>query len=162
MLDSLIQQFAGGGAQTMEGQQLHGGVAQMLQEAPNEHGTGAIGEALSLLGGQGFGQSVRQGAANASPEQRNALADMLLRSVSRGGGSSTGVLSQLGIGGQQMSPEELGTLAQHVGNNHPDALASLLGNQLGSSGGGGSSMLSLLGNPMVRQVGMSLAQRMLK
>jgi hypothetical protein len=162
MLDTLIQQFAGGGAQTMEGQQLHGGVGQMLQAAPNEHASGAIGEALGLLGSQGFGQSVQQGAMNASPEQRNSMADMLLRAASRGGGSSTGVLSQLGIGGQQMSPEELGTLARHVGQNHPDALSSVLGSQLGSSGGGGGGMLSLLGNPMVRQIGMSLAQRMLK
>jgi hypothetical protein len=47
-----------------------------------------------------------------------------------------------------------------VGNNHPDALAGILGNELGS-GSGNTSLLSLLGNPMVRQIGMNLAQRLL-
>jgi hypothetical protein len=159
VIDSLIQQFAGGEAQSLEGSALHGGVAQMLETAPNEHGTSAIGEALSALGAGGFGQSVQQGTMHATPQQRNGLADMLLNAVSQGGGSPEGVLSSLGIGGQQMSPQDLGSLAQHVGNNHPDAVASLLGNQLGN--GGGSGMLSLLGNPMVRQIGMSLAQKML-
>ncbi|MBV9279832.1 MAG: hypothetical protein JOZ41_07105 [Chloroflexi bacterium] len=159
MLDNLIQQFAGGGAQSMEGSALHGGVAQMLEAAPNEHGIGAIADALGALGGSGFGQSVQQGTANAAPQQRNGLADMLLNAVSQGGGSPGGVLSSLGIGGQSMSSQELSSLAQHVADNHPDALAGLLGSQLGSGGGGG--MVSLLGNPMVRQVGMNLAQRLL-
>lgn len=162
MIDTLIQQFVGGSAQSLEGPELHGGVAQMLQTAPQQHGRSAIAESLGAMGGNGFGQSVQQGAMNASPQQRNSLADMLLRAVSQGGGSPNSVLSSLGIGGQSMSPQELGSLAQHVGNNHPDALAELLGNELGGSGGaGGGSMLSLLGNPMVRQIGMSLAQKML-
>jgi len=160
MMDNLIQQFAGGGAQSLEGPELHVGVAQMLETAPNEHGVGAITDALGRLGGSGFGQSVEQGSMNASAGQRNGLADMLLNAVSQGGGSPNGVLSSLGIGGQNMSPQELGSLAQHVGDNHPNALAGLLGNQLGSGGSGGG-MLSLLGNPMVRQIGMSLAKKML-
>lgn len=71
MLDGLIQQFAGGDAQLLEGSQLHGGVAQMLQSAPNEHVIGAIESALGSLGGGGFGQSVQEGTANATPEQRS-------------------------------------------------------------------------------------------
>jgi len=132
----------------------------MLESAPNEHSVSAFSEALGALGGSGFGQSVQQGAMNAGPEQRNGLADMLLNAVSQGGGSPNGVLSSLGIGGQNMGPQELGTLAGHVADNHPDALAGILGNQLGSGGGGGGIM-SLLGNPMVRQVGMNLARKML-
>jgi hypothetical protein len=159
MIDSLIQQLAGGEAQSLEGEALHGGVAQMLQTAPNQHGIGAIASALGALGGSGFGQSVQQGSTHASSQQRNSLADLLLSAVSQGGGSPNSVLSSLGIGGQQMSPQELGSLAQHVGNKHPDALASVLGNQLGSGDGGG--LLSLLGNPMVQQIGMNLAKRML-
>jgi hypothetical protein len=159
MLDTLIQQFAGGGGQGLEGSALHGGVAQMLEQAPNEHGIGAIADALGALGGSGFGQSVAQGAAHASPQQRNGLADMLLNAVSQGGGSPNNVLSSLGIGGSSMNSQELGALAQQVGNNHPNALAGLLGNELG--GGGGSGLLSLLGNPMVRQIGMNLAKKML-
>jgi hypothetical protein len=42
MIDNLIQQFAGGGAQGLEGPALHGGVAQMLGAASNEHAVGAI------------------------------------------------------------------------------------------------------------------------
>ena len=159
MIDNLIQQFAGGEAQSLEGSALHGGVAQMLEAAPNEHGIGAIAQALGGLGGGGVAQSVEQGAMNASPQQRNGLADMLLNAVSQGGGSPNSVLSSLGIGGQNMSPQELGSLAGHVADNHPDALAGLLGNQLGSGGGGG--LLSVLGNPMVREVGMNLAKKML-
>lgn len=159
MIDSLIQQFAGGSASSLEGPALHGGVTQMLGAAPNEHALGAISEALGALGGSGFGQSVQQGSANASPEQRNGLAGMLLNAISHGG-SPSGALSTLGIGGQSMSAQELGSLAQHVATNHPDALAGVLGSQLGS-GTGGEGMLSLPGNPMVRQIGMSLARRML-
>jgi hypothetical protein len=115
---------------------------------------------LGALGASGFGQSVQQGAMNASSQQRNGLADMLLNAVSQGGGSPNGVLSSLGIGGQSISAPELGALAGHVAENHPGELAGLLGSQLGSGGGGGG-MLSLLGNPMVRQIGMNLAKRML-
>src|SRR5947209_3661040 len=125
MIDTLLQQFAGGGAQSLEGPELHQGVNQLLQTAPSEHGVGAIGEALQALGGGGFGQSVQQAATNATPQQRNGLADMLLNAVGQGGGSPSNVLSSLGIGGRNMSPQELGTLAEHVGNNHPNALAGL-------------------------------------
>jgi len=159
MLDSLVQQFAGGGAHQMEGSSLFGGVAQMMEGAENQHGVGAVSQALGALGGQGFGQSVAQGAAHANPQQRNGLADLLLKAVSQGGGSPSNVLSQLGIGGGSMGPQELGTLAQFVGNNHSAALSQVLGNHFGN--GGGSGMLGLLGNPMVREVGMNLAKRLL-
>src|SRR5947209_7489169 len=84
MIDTLVQQFAGGGAAQMEGSSLFGGVSQMLEGAQNEHGIGAISQALGSLGGQGFGQSVAQGAAQAGPGQRNGLADLLLKAVSQG------------------------------------------------------------------------------
>lgn len=159
MLDGLIQQFAGGSASSLEGQDLHGGVAQMLEGASNEHGSGAISEAVSALGGSGLQQSVQQGAAAAAPEQRSGLASMLMSAISQGGGSPQQVQSQLGIGGGAMGPQELGTLARYVGENHPNALSQVMGNQLGNGGGG--SVLSVLGNPMVRQIGMNLAQRLL-
>ena len=57
-----------------------------------------------------------------------------------------------------MGPQELGSLAQYAGDNHSDALSRVLGNHFGN--GGGSGMLSLLGNPMVREVGMNLAKRL--
>lgn len=161
MLDSLVQQFAGGGANTMEGPQLHDNVGQMLSAAPEGHVTGAIGEALGALGGGGFGQSVQQGTANASQEQRNGVADMLLGAISQGGGSPENALSQVGASGGSLGPTELGNLAEHAFNNHPDALASVLGGQLNSGGGGSGGILGLLGSPIVRQVGMSLAGRLL-
>jgi hypothetical protein len=163
MLDGLIQQFAGGGASGLEGEALHGGVAQMLGSAPNEHGTGAIGEALGALGSAGFGQSVSQGAGNAGPGARSGLAGMLTAAISRGGGSPGNVLSSLGIGGNgsSIAPSELGSLASYTAEHHPNELASVMGSQLGGSGGGGSELIHALGNPMVRQVGMSLAKRLL-
>lgn len=160
MLDGLLQQFAGGGAGSMAGEELHGNVGQLLQQAPNEHVTGAISQALGALGAGGFGKSVAEGAQNAAPAQRNGLADVLLRAVSQGGGSPNNVLSQLGIGGQSMGASELGSLAEHVASNHPSALSGLLGNQLAGNSQG-SGLLAVLGNPVVRQVGMQLAQRML-
>lgn len=159
MIDGLIQQFAGGGGNSLEGDLLHGGVTQMMEGANNEHGIGAISQALGSLGGGGLAQSVLQGSSHASPEQRNGLADMLLGAVSQGGGSPAGVLSQLGIGGQSMGPAELSSLAQYVGDNHPSEFSSMLGNHVGNGGSGG--IMSLLGNPMVRQVGMNLAKRLI-
>ncbi|HZU11512.1 MAG TPA: hypothetical protein VFB58_01625 [Chloroflexota bacterium] len=159
MLDSLIQQFAGGGHESMGSEQAQTGVSQMLQAAPNEHGIGAIADALGTLGAGGFGRSVQQGAASASPPQRNALVDTLLNAVAGGGGSPNRVRSQLGIGGSSVTPQELGTLAEYVGANHSDALAREMGTQVGSGQHGG--LVSLLGDPMVRQIGVSLAKRML-
>ena len=156
MLDGLIQQFAGGGANNLEGEALHGGVAQLLSSAPSQHGVGAIGEALGALGPAGFGQSVTQGAGNAGPGARSGLAGMLMGAISQGGGSPGNVLSSLGIGGggSAMGPSELGTLASFTAEKHPSALAGVLGSQLGSSGGGtGSEIMHVFGNPMVRQVG---------
>lgn len=158
-MDSLIQQFAGGGAQSLEGEALHGGVAQLLGNAPSEHGQSAISEALGLLGGGGVAQSVAQGSQGASQEERNGLAGLLMNAISRGGGSPEAALSQLGIGGQNPGPQELGGLAQYAAENHPDALAHVLNSQTGDGSGGGG-LLKLLGNPMVRQVGMQLAQKL--
>jgi hypothetical protein len=164
MLDGLIQQFAGGGANSMEGEALHGGVAQMLGSAPTEHGVGAISEALGVLGSGGFGQSVTQGAGNASPEARSGLAGMLMGAISQAGGSPGNVLSSLGIGGggNSMNPSELGTLASYAAENHPNEVAGAMGNQFENSGGSaGSELMHGLGNPMVRQMGMNLAKRLL-
>jgi hypothetical protein len=163
MLDSLIQQFAGGGANSVEGEALHGGVAQMLGSAPNEHGVGAIGAALGALGAGGFGQSVTQGAGNADPEARSGLAGMLMGAISLAGGSPGNVLSSLGIGGggTSVGPSELGSLASYTAENHPNELANVMGSQLGSSGAGGGNLMQVLGNPMVRQIGMNLAKRLI-
>jgi len=163
MLDGPIQQFAGQGANNLEGEALHGGVAQMLGSAPNEHGVGAIGEALGALGPGGFGQSVSQGAGNAAPEARSGLAGMLMGAISQGGGSPGGVLSSLGIGGggSSMGASELGTLASYAAETHPNELASVMGSQFGGSGASNGGLMQVLGNPMVRQVGMSLAKRLL-
>jgi hypothetical protein len=91
---------------------------------------------------------------------------MLLHAVEQGGGSAGPVLSQLGIGTQNpqaMSHGDLGTLAGYVAENHGGALANMLGGGAAGSGGGSpeSTVLHLLGTPMVRQVGMSLAKRLL-
>lgn len=53
------------------------------------------------------------------------------------------MLSQLGIGGQcgNMSPDPLGSLAEHVASNHPGVLSQVLGSALGGSGGGSSRLL---------------------
>jgi len=164
MLDGLMQQFAGGGGDQMAESELHGGVGQMLSAAPSEHSAGAMGEALSTLGGTGFGQSVAQGAATGTPEERSGLGGMFMSTISHGGGSPGDVLSQLGIGGSgsEFSPSELGSLAQYAGDNHAGALSGILGSQLADGGGGGAgSMLKLLGNPMVRTVGMNLAKRLM-
>ena len=164
MIDSLIQQFAGGGASNIEGEALHGGVGQLLGSAPNEHKVGAIGEALGALGPSGFGQSVSQGAGSASPAARSGLAGMLMSAISQGGGSPGNVLSSLGVnaGANSMGPSELGTLATYAAENHPSALAGVLGGQLGGGGGGtGSEIMHVLGNPMVRQVGLNLAKRLM-
>jgi hypothetical protein len=162
VLEGIVQQLAGGGAQDLEGEQLHGGVAQMMQQAPNEHGVSAISEALGALGAGGFGQSVMQGAQGASPQARSGLAGMLMDAISQGGGSPQGVLSQLGIGGggSSMGASELGQLASYAAENHGGALAGIMGNRLGSGGGSGE-LMQVLGNPMVRQVGMGLAKRFL-
>ena len=157
-MEGLVQQLLGGGAQSMNPADLHGTVGQLLEQAPNEHGIGAISAALESLGGGGFGQSVQQGAAQAGPAERNGLADTFFRAISQGGGSPSSVRSQLGIGGGSLGPQDLGVLGQYVAGNHAGALADLLGNHLGSGGQGG--LLQLLGNPMVREVGMHLAKRL--
>lgn len=164
MLDGLIQQFAGSGVDQMPESDLHGGVGQMLSAAPNEHSVGAVGEALGALGGNGFGQSVAEGAATGTPEERSGLGGMFMSAISQGGGSPANVLSQLGIGGggSGFNPSELGSLGQYAGDNHAGALSGILGSQLGGGGGGGAGgMLKLLGNPMVRTIGMNLAKRLM-
>jgi len=160
MLDNLIQQFAGGAAQSLEGSQLHDNVGQMLSAAPENEVKGAVSQALGALGPQGFAQSVQQGAERGGPEGRSALAGVLLDAVEKGGGSRGTVASQFG-GEGGMGAGQLASLAEHVFNNHGDALAGVLGSQLNSGGGGSGGVLSLLGNPMVRQVGEQLAGRLL-
>lgn len=162
MLDSLAQQFLGGGAESMAGPELHGNVGQMAQGAPNDAVMGAVGDAIRMLGPHGFGQSVGEAAQAAGPQQRQGLMGTLLQAVTQGGGQPNNALSAAGLGGGG-SPEAggLAQLAMHVAENHPQALASVIGGQMNSGGGSGSELMSLLGNPMARQIGMSLAKRML-
>jgi hypothetical protein len=165
MLDSLVQQFAGGGAGTMSESELHSGLDTLLGQAQPTHASGAIGKALQALGTGGFAQSVQSSAQQQGSAERGLLGSTLLRAVEQGGGSPSSVLGQLGIGTQNpqaMNHGDLGALAGYVAKNHGGALANLLG--AGAAGGGGSTestVLHLLGNPMVQQVGMNLARRFL-
>jgi hypothetical protein len=165
MLDSVIQQFAGGDAGNLEGDALHGGLDALLGQAQPGHASGAVGEALQALGSDGFAQSVQSAAQNQGPDERGQVGSMLLNTIEQDGGNPGAVLSNLGIGSQspqEMSHEDLGKLAGYVADNHGDAFANLLGN--GAAGGGGgmeSTALHLLGNPMVEQTATKLAQRFL-
>lgn len=159
MLNSLAQQFLGGGAESMAGPELHGNVGQMAQNSSNDLVTDAIGTALKSLGPQGFGQSVSEGAGNAAPQQRSTLANLLLDAVEKGGGSRNAVASQYGV--RSGGSGNLAQMAIHVAENHPQMLAQVLGNHVSNSPSGGGSVMALLGNPMVRQIGMHLARQYL-
>lgn len=161
MMQDILQQFAGGAGDIPAGQ-LHQHVNTMLQQAPPEHVQGAIGTALQALGPHGFGQSVTQAAQGMGPQQQQGLVGLLGKAIEGGGGSLPGVLGQLGLssggGAGGLSPQGIGSLASYALQNHGGALNSVLGNHANS---GGSEALRLLGNPMVQQVGMHLAQRLL-
>ncbi len=163
MMQDILQQFAGGAPQ-MPPEQMHGHVERMVQQAPPEHVQGAIGEALQALGPHGFGQSVASAAQGMGPQQQQGLVGLLGSAIEGGGGSLPGALSSLGIGGGSgasagnLAPAAIGALASYALQHHSGSLGSVLGNQASS---GGSGVLSLLGNPMVQRVGMSLAQRLL-
>ena len=168
-MQEILQQFAGGNP-SMAPDQMYGHIDSMLQQAPNEHVQGAIGEALQQMGPQGFGQSVTQAAQGMGPQQQEGLMGMLGQAIEGGGGSLPGALGALGLGGgagsgggggmqgANLGPSGLGALASYALQNHGGQLGSVLGNQTNS---GGSGALSLLGNPMVQQVGMNLARRLL-
>lgn len=164
-MQEILQQFAGGNP-SMAPDQMYGHIDSMVQQAPNEHVQGAIGEALQQLGPQGFGQSVTQAAQGMGPQQQQGLMGMLGQAIEGGGGSLPGALGSLGLGGgagggmqgASLGPSGLGALASYALQNHGGQLGSVLGNHANS---GGSSALSLLGNPMVQQVGMNLARRLL-
>lgn len=161
-MQEILQQFVGGAGQ-MPPQQMYGHLDQMIQQAPDAHVHGAIGEALQALGPQGFGQSVAGAAQGMNPQQQQGLVGLLGSAIEGGGGSLSGVLSSLGAGGGAASsgglaPSVIGDLASYALQHHPGPLGSTLGNATNSNG---SSILSLLGNPMVQRVGMNLAQHML-
>src|SRR5581483_9297365 len=158
MMQDLLQQIAGG----MPAEQMHGHIDTMVQQAPPQHVQGAIEEALQALGPHGFGQSVTQAAQGMGPQQQQGLVGVLGQAIERGGGSLPGALGSLGLGtgatAGSYTPSGLGSLASYALQNHGGALSSVLGTQTKS---GGSTILRLLGNPMVQQVGMSLARRLL-
>ena len=161
MLDGLMQQFLGGNAQSLEGPELHGGVNQMLQQTSGGELGGVIGQVLGSMGSGGFGQSVGQAAAHGGPGTKAGILGMLTQAVEQGGGNPSNLLQQFGAAGvdpSQLSPQQLEGMAQHVHNNHSGGLQDVLTNQLQ---GGNSGLLSLLGNPMVRQIGMQLASRVM-
>lgn len=162
MFQDIFQQLTDGSAE-IPGEQMLGHVDSLLGQASSDHTNGAIGDALQALGPQGFGQSVAQAAQGMSPRQQQGLVGMLGQAIEGNGGSLSGVLGSLGIGGGGaggggFSPSEIGALASHVLQNHGSSLGSVLGSR---TSGGGSSVVGLLGNPMVRQVGMSLAKRLM-
>jgi hypothetical protein len=165
MFDSILKQFTGGGGNVADSE-LHGGLSTLLSQAEPQHATGAVGDALQSLGAGGFAQSVQSAAENHGPNERGQIGSMLMQAISQGGGNPAGVLSKLGIGTQnasEMSSSDLGALAGHVAENHGGALASLLGGGAAGAGGGGggmeSTVLHLLGNPMVKSTAMNLAKK---
>lgn len=165
MFESIAQQFAGGGAGSMPEGDLHNGLDSLLGQAQPGHASGAIGEALQSLGSAGFAQSVQSSAQQQGSGERGLIGSTLLHAVEQDGGNPAGVLGQLGIGSsnpQSMSHGDLGALAGYVAENHGGALANLLGNgAAGGTGGTESTVLHMLGNPMVQQVATHLAQRFL-
>ncbi len=166
MLDSLVQQFAGGGTGNMAHGELHSGLDALLGQAPPDKATGAISDALQALGKSGFAQSVQSSAQQQGPGERSQVGSMLLHAVEQGGGSPGGILSHLGIGTQNpqaMSDSDLGKLAGYVAENHGGVLANLLGKGAAGSGGGSteSTVLHLLGKPFVQQAAMNLARKFL-
>lgn len=163
-MQEILQQFASGAAGVPE-DQTHGHVSAMLAQAPPQHAQGAIEDALQALGAHGFGQSVAQAAQGMGPQQQQGIVNVLGQAIESDGGSLSGVLNQFGLGGGSgnaptggYNAGALGQLASYALQNHGGALSSLLGSR---SSSGGSEVLRLLGNPMVRQVGISLAQRLL-
>jgi hypothetical protein len=163
MLDSIVQQFLGGGAESMSGPQLHQHVKHMAGNAPAPSLVNAVAGALGQMGPQGFGQSVQQASEGASQGQRNELGSVLLHAIEQGGGSPQQALARHNADPNNMQPSSLAGMAMQVAEQHPDVLASLLGTHIsqnassGSSGSGGG-LMEVLGNPMVRQIGMHLAQ----
>ena len=164
MMQDILQQLMGG-AHEMPPEQMHGHLDTLLQQAPDTHVHGAIGDALQALGPRGFGQSVAQAAQGMDPQQQQGLVGLLGQAIEEGGGSLSGVLGTLGLGGGGAgapsggyAPHDLGALAAYTLENHGGALQSILGQQASS---GGSDVLKLLGSPTVQRVGMHLAQRLL-
>ncbi|MDB5075931.1 MAG: hypothetical protein JWO42_2110, partial [Chloroflexi bacterium] len=138
MFDSIIQQFTGGGGNVTDNA-LHSGLDTLLGQAAPNHASGAVNETLQSLGPSGFAQSVQDSAQNQGPQERGQIGSVLLNAIEHGGGNTSGVLSQLGIGSQNpqdMSHNELGSLAGYVAANHGGALASVLGTGAAGSGGG--------------------------
>lgn len=160
MLDSIVQQFLGGQAQNLEGEELHQNVRHMAGQAPAPSVINAVQGALGQLGPQGFGQSVQQASQGAPQNQRNELGSVLLHAIEQGGGNPQQALAKHNANPGNMQPSSLAGLAAQVAENNPQVLSSLLGGHIsqnaGSGGGGG--IMQLLGNPMVRQIGMHLAQ----
>jgi hypothetical protein len=168
MLDGIIQQLAGGNVDNIPNDQLHNHLDSLLGAASQGHVAGAVSDALGNLGPDGFASSVASAAQGQGPNERGQLGSMLLHAIEQGGGNPGGVLGSLGIGAQNpqnMSHGDLGSLAGYVASNYGGALSGLLGSAAGGSGGGGNSMASdamhLLGNPMVQQTALHLAQRFL-
>jgi hypothetical protein len=164
MLDSIAQQFLSGEAQNLEGEALHQNVRSMAGNAPTPSVIGAVEGALGQLGSQGFGQSVQQATQGASQDQRNQLGSVLLNAIEQGGGNRQQALQRHNADPSNMQPSSLAGMAMQVAENHPQVLASLLGTHISqnASSGGGGGLMSLLGNPMVRQIGMQLAQNAFK
>ena len=170
-VQEILQQFTGGGHNVAD-ENLGGHVDSMVQQAPAEHVQGALGDALQTMGPQGFGQSVQQAAQTMNPQQQQGLFGMFSQAIQGGGGSVQEALGSSGAGGDAggqgqgggVNPGMLGTLAEHALANHGDSLTSVLGNNMGGGGAaggmGGSGLMSMLGNPMARQFGSQLAQRM--
>lgn len=160
MMDSIVQQFLGGGAENLAGDALHQNVRSMAGNASTPSVMGAVEGALGQLGPQGFGQSVQQASQGASQDQRNQLGGILMHAIEQGGGNPQQVLASHNADPGNMQPSSLAGMAMHVAENHPQVLASLLGGHISqsASSGGSGGIMQLLGNPMVRQIGMHLAQ----
>lgn len=156
MLNSLANEFLSDMGGSSGGS--HEKASSLFQQAPDNAVMGALSTVLGQMGPSGFASSVESGASNAAPPQRAGLAGLLLQAVEQGGGNPQHAINTTGINPENPRPEGLGALAAHVLETHPEALSSVLGNQMSGGGGG---MLSVLGNPMVQQVAMQVAQKVL-
>ena len=138
-LKGVLDQYSGASADQPP-QNVHEHFDQAARNAPQDTLADGISHAFQSNQTAPFHQMVSQLFANGNPQQRTGLLNELLSAAStsgiQAGGSGLSGLASLFKGGntnitpqqaQQVSPQQVEQLAQHVNNNNPSAIDRISG-----------------------------------
>ena len=126
-LGGVLERYAGGSAPSVSREQAHNDYDRIASQVPADTLKSIIGPAIASLGGGQIEERISNAASEMTPPQRGQFLNVLLNAAGQSGANIGSLLTRLGVNPavaaspNTASPAEVGKVAAHVQQAHPDA-----------------------------------------